>query len=87
MAIELEASEGLRRTEERASLDFKRQQYRFLGASDEDKSKILKDMLAFANTPCDCSAYMLTGMEEVKGGCSKVFGIETHLEDAKLRQC
>ena len=36
--------------EEGPTLDFKREQYRFDKASDEDKSELLKDILAFANT-------------------------------------
>jgi hypothetical protein len=32
------------------ALDFKRDQYPFVGATDEQKSDLLKDILAFANS-------------------------------------
>ena len=35
---------------ESPTLDFKRDQYAFEGASDSDKSELLKDILAFANS-------------------------------------
>ena len=40
--------ESLLHEEESSSLDFKRDQYPFVGASDDDKSELLKDILAFA---------------------------------------
>ncbi|MEZ4603786.1 MAG: hypothetical protein R2861_10415 [Desulfobacterales bacterium] len=36
--------------EEGIDLDFKRDQYRFANASEKDKSELLKDILAFANS-------------------------------------
>ena len=50
------------------------------------KSELLKDILAFANTLRRSSAYILIGVDEVKGGRSKVVGVQTHLDDAKLQQ-
>jgi hypothetical protein len=35
--------------EESPTLDFKREQYRFSKASDDEKSELLKDILGFAN--------------------------------------
>lgn|GEM_PF-2809472 len=41
--------EELLNEEEGTTLDFKREQYRFERASDEQKGELLKDILAFAN--------------------------------------
>lgn len=73
---------------ESESLDFKRDQYRFVGANDEEKSELLKDILGFANSWKRTTAYILIGVEEVRGGRSSVYGInpEDHLEDNYLQQ-
>ena len=47
---------------------------------------MLKDVLAFANSWRTTTAYILIGVEEVKGGRSKVVGVHTHLDDAILHQ-
>lgn len=78
--------EGLLNEDESASLDFKRDQYPFENATDEQKSEMLKDILAFANAWRRTDAYILIGVEEVKGGRSKPVGVSTHLDDAKLQQ-
>lgn len=74
--------------EESPTLDFKREQYRFVKASDEDKSELLKDILGFANAWRRSEAYILIGVEDVRGGRSNVVGIaETdHLDDHSLQQ-
>ena len=72
--------------EEGATLDFKSGQYKFTGASDEEKSELLKDILAFANAWRRTDAYILVGVKEVKGGQSIVTGINDHLDDAHLQQ-
>ena len=69
--------------EEGPTLDFKREQYRFNGATDQDKSKLLKDILAFTNSQRYRTAYILVGVEEGKGGRSEVVGVQDHLDDAK----
>ncbi|TAG83176.1 MAG: ATP-binding protein [Burkholderiales bacterium] len=68
------------------SLDFKRDQYPFSGATDEQKSELLKDILAFANAWRRDDAYILIGVEEVKGGRANIVGLASHLEDANLQQ-
>ena len=50
------------------------------------KSELLKDILSFANSWRRTSAYVLIGVEEVKGGRSKVLGVPRHLDDANLHQ-
>lgn len=78
--------ESLLHEEEGPALDFKGYQYQFDKASDEQKSELLKDILAFANTKRETPAYVLIGVAEVKGGRSKVVGIQKHLDDAHLHQ-
>jgi hypothetical protein len=72
--------------EEGATLDFKSEQYKFAGASDDEKSELLKDIVAFANAWRRTDAYILVGAKEVKGGRSIVTGIAEHLDDAHLQQ-
>ena len=86
MALSSETLYSLLDMEEGPTLDFKREQYRFEKASDEDKSELLKDVLAFANTPRSRTACILIGVDEVTGGRSAVVGIDWHLPDASLRQ-
>lgn len=78
--------EELLNEEESATLDFKRDQYPFAGATDEQKSELLKDILAFANAWRRTDAYILIGIDEVKGGRSKVEGVTNHLNDNDLQQ-
>lgn len=72
--------------EEGNTLDFKSEQYRFSMANDEDKSELLKDIIAFANAWRRTDAYILIGVKEVKGGRSEVVGISEHIEDSHLQQ-
>jgi hypothetical protein len=78
--------EALLFEEESATLDFKRDQYPFDNATDEQKSELLKDILAFANAWRRSDAYILVGVEEIKGGRSKVIGVANFIDDAKLQQ-
>ena len=72
--------------EEGATLDSKSQAYPFNGADDLQKSELLKDILAFANTFQRTDAYILIGVEEVQGGRSRPVGVTDHLQDAHLQQ-
>ena len=78
--------EHLLHEEEGVTLDFKREQYRFERADNEAKSELLKDIIAFANAWRRSTAYILLGVEEIKGSRSKVVGIATSLDDASLQQ-
>lgn len=78
--------EELLNEEESATLDFKREQYKFAGATDDEKSEIIKDILIFANAWRRTDAYILIGVEEVKGGRSNVVGVTHHIDDASLQQ-
>jgi Putative DNA-binding domain len=71
---------------ENETLDFKRDQYRFVGASHEDKSELLKDILAFANSWRTHPAHILIGVEEVRGGRAVLHGIQVHLDEHSLQQ-
>ena len=84
--MDLELLEHLLHEPESQSLDFKQAQYRFERASELDKSELLKDVLAFANSWRRTPAYVLIGVREVKGGRSQVIGITDHIEDASLQQ-
>ena len=60
--------------DESATLDFKKEQYKFVKATDDDKSELLKDILGFTNGWRRSNAYILIGVEEVRGGRSNVLG-------------
>lgn len=72
--------------EEGTTLDFKREQYVFVSGNEYQKSELLKDILAFANAWRRSDAYILIGVEEVKGGRSRPLGIDSELDDAQLQQ-
>lgn len=78
--------EDLLYEEEGTTLDFKRENYKFLKESDHEKSELLKDILAFSNAWRRDDAYILIGVEEIKGGRSKVIGIEDAFDDAQLQE-
>ena len=86
MPLDLQLLEGLLHEAEGASLDFKSTQYRFENGHDGEKAELLKDILAFANSWRRTTAYILIGVEEVKGGRSNVVGVDKHLDDAILHQ-
>jgi hypothetical protein len=72
--------------EESTVLDFKSEQYKFETASDDEKSEILKDLLAFANVFRRTDAIIMVGVREIKGGKSLPVGIDKELDDASLQQ-
>ena len=83
-----ELFESLLYEEEGPTIDFKKEQYRFAKATDEEKSEILKDVIGFANAWRRATAYILVGVEEVRGGRSQVIGIPAseQLQDHALQQ-
>lgn len=72
--------------EEGPTLDFKRDQYAFAKATDEEKSELLKHIIGFVNCWRRGEAFILIGVEEVQGGKSSVHGISEHLADHSLQQ-
>ena len=73
---------------ESESLDFKSEQYVFVGASEEEKAKLLKDILAFANAWRNEPAYILIGVHETPSRKAHAKGISPadHIDDATLQQ-
>ena len=69
-----------------STLDFKRDQYPFDKATDEQKGELLKDILAFANAWRRADAYILIGVDDIKGGRSTVVGIGSSFDDASIQQ-
>lgn len=55
---------ALRYRGESADLDYKVERYKFAKASDEDKSELLKDVLAMANSTRDGTVWILMGFKE-----------------------
>jgi Putative DNA-binding domain len=86
MASMTELIESLLWENESTTLDFKQAQYPFVGATDQEKSEILKDVLAFANTFRREDAYILLGVQDVQGGRGIILGVEDHLPDASLHE-
>jgi hypothetical protein len=83
-----ELFERLLYEEESPTLDFKKEQYRFVKASEDEKSEILKDILGFVNAWRRSEAYILIGIEDVRGGRKHVIGVPAtdHLDDHSLQQ-
>lgn len=71
---------------ESTALDFKLKQYPFNGATEEEKSELLKDILAFANSWRQGDAFILIGVQAVTGGRHVPVGTEEHFDDAQLQQ-
>jgi hypothetical protein len=57
--------EKLLKEPESQTLDFKVDQYSFKGATDDEKSELLKDILAFVNVWRETDAYILIGKGSV----------------------
>lgn len=74
--------------EENVALDFKSKQYHFAKATEDEKSELLKDILGFANAWRRSEAFILIGVEDVRGGLGKVIGIPSndHLDDHSVQQ-
>ena len=86
MTFDDETLENLLHQPEGTTLDFKQEQYRFNGATDDEKSELLKDILALANSWRRSTAYILVGVIDGKGSRSEIIGINEHLEDHNLQE-
>ena len=84
--MKTEELEQLLYEEEGPTLDFKRDQYAFSKASEDEKSELLKDILGFVNCWRRADAFILIGVEDVQGGRGNVYGISDHLQDHSLQQ-
>ena len=76
----------LRYRSEGTGVDFKSAQYRFIRASEEDKSELLKDILAMANAWRDGPGYIVLGFKDQRPHPAEVVGISESLDDAQLQQ-
>jgi hypothetical protein len=86
MIVNEQLEQSLLFEEESTTLDFKRDQYKFVVGTDRDKSELLKDILAFANAWRRADAYIVIGVEEQKGREKSVVGVADLLDDAQLQQ-
>ncbi|MGF6727553.1 hypothetical protein P3T43_006945 [Paraburkholderia sp. GAS41] len=65
------------------ALDFKLEQYPFEGADDESKSELLKDIIAFANSWRETTAYIVVGVRDTT---REIVGLNTDLDDSRIQQ-
>lgn len=80
--------EELRFKGEGSDLDYKTERYPFSQASDNDKSEMLKDILAFANAYREGTAYILLGFKEDPPHPAEVTGLPSDgaIDDSRLQQ-
>ena len=78
--------ERLLHEDESTTLDFKKEQYKFAKATEQEKSELLKDIIGFANAWRRTDAYIVIGVQDVRGGRGRVIGIAEHLDDHSLQQ-
>ncbi len=86
MLIDENLIESLLFQEEDTTLDFKRDQYRFVKASYDEKSELLKDILTFSNAWRRSDAFILIGVEKEQGKKGVIRGVSEHFDDADLQQ-
>ena len=69
-------------------VDYKREQYAFIGGSDDQKAELLKDVLCFANSFRKTPAYILIGVDEEPSGIGTICGIREDevIDDSKLQE-
>lgn len=68
------------------SLDFKRDQYKFIGASDNEKSELLKDIVAMANSWRQTDGFIVIGIEDRPEKPNVLHGVTEHIDDASIQQ-
>ena len=76
----------LRYKSEGPDIDFKSAQYRFNGSNELDKSEMLKDILAIANSWRDSTGYILLGFKDQRPHPAEVVGIRECIDDAQIQQ-
>lgn len=65
------------------ALDFKLEQYVFEGSDDDSKSELLKDIIAFANSWRETTAYIVIGVRDTPRG---IVGLNRDLDDSRIQQ-
>jgi len=80
--------EELRYKGEGSDLDYKAERYPFAKANDDEKSELLKDILALANAHRIGTAYILMGFKEKPPHPAEVVGLapEGAIDDARLQE-
>ncbi|MGN6479814.1 AlbA family DNA-binding domain-containing protein [Luteibacter sp.] len=79
---------SLRYRGESADLDYKAERYKFAKAGDEDKSELLKDVLAMANATRDGWAWILMGFKERSPEPAELVGLSPDgiIDDSRLQE-
>lgn len=68
------------------SLDFKRNQYKFIDASNNEKSELLKDIVAMANSWRQIDGFIVIGIEDRPEKPNILHGVTEHIDDASIQQ-
>jgi len=68
------------------ALDFKRDNYQFRNATKDEKSELLKDILALANAWKATDGSIIIGVEESNGKATNVCGVAPELNDSAVQQ-
>lgn len=76
----------LRYKSESTDIDFKSAQYRFNNGTETDKSELLKDILAIANSWRDGTGYILLGFKDQRPHPAEVVGIQDNIDDSRIQQ-
>lgn len=76
----------LRYKSESTDIDFKSAQYRFSSGTETDKSELLKDILAIANSWRDGTGYILLGFKDQRPHPAEVVGIHESIDDSRIQQ-
>ncbi|MEI0863065.1 ATP-binding protein, partial [Pseudomonas aeruginosa] len=76
----------LRYKSESTDIDFKSAQYRFNSGTEADKSELLKDILAIANSWRDGIGYILLGFKDQRPHPAEVVGIQDSIDDSRIQQ-
>ena len=71
---------------ESESFDFKSDQYKFYGATDEEKAELLKEVIAFANSWKTWDAFIVIGVTEKNGRKDTLVGVTNPLKDNDIQQ-
>lgn len=76
----------LRYKSESTDIDFKSTQYRFNNGTETEKSELLKDILAIANSWRDGDGYILLGFKDQRPHPAEVVGIQDSIDDSRIQQ-
>lgn len=76
----------LRYKSEGTDIDFKSSQYRFTKGTENEKSELLKDILAIANSWRDGMGYILLGFKDQRPNPAEVVGIHESIDDSRIQQ-